>query len=140
MRAQQRSALVAQDDCPIQRGDVYWATYVFPHEQSASPKDAKAEKQRPVLIVQNNADNENEYHPIVQAAPITTQKTKRIYEQDVLLPAGEANLQQTSKVLLGLTQPFLKARLGQKLGRVSPARMCEVDVKMLRLFGFARKS
>jgi len=107
-------------------------------EQSASPKDAKAEKQRPVLIVQNNADNENEYHPIVQAAPITTQKTKRIYEQDVLLPAGEANLQQTSKVLLGLTQPFLKARLGQKLGRVSSARMCEVDVKMLRLFGFAR--
>jgi len=124
---------------PIRRGDVYWATYAFPHEQSASPEGTRVEKQRPVLIVQNNADNENEFYPLVQAAPITTQKTKRVYEQDVLLPAGEANLQQTSKVLLGLAQPFLKARLDQKLGRVSPARMREVDVKLLRLFGFARK-
>ena len=124
---------------PIRSGDVYWATYAFPHEQSASPEGTRVEKQRPVLIVQNNADNENEFYPLVQAAPITTQKTKRVYEQDVLLPAGEANLQQTSKVLLGLAQPFLKARLDQKLGRVSPARMREVDVKLLRLFGFARK-
>jgi mRNA interferase MazF len=124
---------------PIQRGDVYWATYVFPHEQSTSPGGTRAEKQRPVLVVQNDADNENAFYPIVQAAPITTQKTERIYEQDVLLPAGEANLQQMSKVLLGLTQPFLKARLGQKLGRVSPARMREVDIKLLRLFGFVRK-
>ena len=44
-----------------------------------------------------------------------------------------------SLTTLGLTQPFLKARLGQKLGRVSPARMREVDVKLLRLFGFVRK-
>ena len=87
----------------------------------------------------SSSDQVNEFYPIVQAAPITTQKTKRVYEQDVLLPAGEANLQQTSKVLLGLTQPFLKARLGQKLGSVSPARMREVDVKLLRLFGFVRK-
>lgn len=130
MRAQQR---------PIRRGDVYWATYTFPHELSASPGDTRVEKQRPVLIVQNDADNENAFYPIVQAAPITTQKMERIYEQDVLLPAGEANLQQTSKVLLGLTQPFMKARLGQKLGRVSLARMRAVDVKLLRLFGFARK-
>jgi mRNA-degrading endonuclease toxin of MazEF toxin-antitoxin module len=124
---------------PIRRGDVYWAIYAFPREWNASPEGTRVEKQRPVLIVQNNADNENKFYPIVQAAPITTQKTKRVYEQDVLLPPGEANFQQTSKVLLGLTQPFLKARLGQKLGRVSPARMREVDVKLLRLFGFVRK-
>jgi mRNA-degrading endonuclease toxin of MazEF toxin-antitoxin module len=110
---------------PIQRGDVYWATYVFPHERGADPGGTSVEKQRPVLIVQNDADNGNELYPIVQAAPITTRKTDRIFEQDVLLPAGEANLQQTSKVLLGLTQPFLKAQLGQELGRVSPARMRE---------------
>jgi len=123
----------------IRRGEVYWATYVFPHEQGTGPGDASARKQRPVLIVQNDADNGNEFYPIVQAAPITTQKTERIFEQDVPLPAGEANLQQPSKVLLGLTQPFLKARLGQKLGQVSLARMREVDIKLLRLFGFLRK-
>ena len=89
--------------------------------------------------MQNDVDNENEFYPIVQAAPITTQKTERIYEQDVVLPVGEANLQQKSKVLLGLTQPFLKTRFSEKLGRVSSARMCEVDVKLLCLFGFVRK-
>ncbi len=123
----------------IRRGDVYLAIHVFPHERDDDLGDAKVEKQRPVLIVQHDADNKNERYPIVQAAPITTQKTERIYEQDVLLPAGEANLQQTSKVLLGLTQPFLKTRLGQKLGRVSPTRMREVDVKLLRVFGFVAK-
>ena len=122
----------------IQRGDVYWAIYIFPHERAATGGEEEAEKQRPVLIVQNDVDNQNTHYPLVQAAPITTQKIERIYEQDVLLPAGEVNLQRTSKALLGLTQPFLKARLGQKLGRVSPAKMQEVDVKLLRLFGFVK--
>ncbi len=129
----------AQQPRLIRRGDVYWTTYTFPHEREAEDGDLTAAKQRPVLIVQNDADNANELYPVVQAAPITTQKTDRIYEQDVWLPAGEANLQQASKVLLGLTQPFLKTQLGRKLGRVSPARMREVDVKLLRVFGFVRK-
>jgi mRNA-degrading endonuclease toxin of MazEF toxin-antitoxin module len=89
--------------------------------------------------VQNDVDNVNTFYPLVQAAPITTQKTERIYEQDVLLPAGEANLQQRSKVLLGLTQPFLKARLAQRVGRVSSVKMREVNLKLLRLFGFVRR-
>ena len=97
------------------------------------------DKQRPILILQNIEDNGNLYYPLVQAAPITTQKTERVYAQDVLLPAGEANLQRTSKVLLGLTQPFLKTHLGQRLGSLSPARMREVDAKLLRLFGLLQK-
>jgi len=56
-----------------------------------------------------------------------------------LLPAGEANLPQTSKVRLGLAQPWLKIRLGQRSGQVSPAKMREVDIKLLRLFGFSAK-
>ena len=124
----------------IRRGDVYWITYAFPHEKAAVVgKEEGVEKQRPVLILQINEDNRNVHYPLVQAAPITTQKTGRVYEQDVLLPAGEANLQRTSKVLLGLTQPFLKARLGQRLGRVSPSKMREIDIKLLRLFGFVEK-
>jgi mRNA-degrading endonuclease toxin of MazEF toxin-antitoxin module len=124
---------------PRQRGDICWATYTFPHERGDSAGGAEIEKKRPVLILQNDADNRNTHYPLVQAAPITTQKTDRIYEQDVLLPAGEANLEQTSKALLGLTQPFLKARLGQKLGQVSSERMREVDLKLLRLFDFIKE-
>lgn len=123
----------------IRRGEVYWTSYQFPHEQSTGPGGQRTQKQRPVLVVQNDADNVNTFYPLVQAAPITTQKTDRIYEQDVLLPAGEANLQQRSKVLLGLTQPFLKARLEQKVGKVSSIKMKEVNLKLLRLFGFVRQ-
>lgn len=125
---------------PIGRGDVFWVAYVFPHEK-ASPTTGEddIEKQRPILILQNAEDNGNPHYPLVQAAPITTQKTGRVYTQDVLLPAGEANLQHTSKVLLGLTQPFLKTHLGQRLGSISPARMREVDAKLLRLFGLVQK-
>ena len=124
----------------IQRGDVYWVTYAFPHEKASPVVGAdEIEKQRPILILQNAEDNKNSHYPLVQAAPITTQKTERVYAQDVLLPAGEANLQRTSKVLLGLTQPFLKTHLGQRLGSISPARMREVDAKLLRLFGLMQK-
>jgi mRNA-degrading endonuclease toxin of MazEF toxin-antitoxin module len=112
----------------IRRGDVYLAIYTFPHEQMA--------KERPILILQTDRDNTNDRYPLVLAAPITSQKTQRIYEQDVLLPAGEANLTQDSKVMLGLTQPFPKARLSTRLGRISDGRMCLVEIKLLRLFGF----
>jgi mRNA-degrading endonuclease toxin of MazEF toxin-antitoxin module len=82
---------------PIRRGDVYWVTYAFPHEKaSTGSNEEEVEKQRPILILQNGEDNENAQYPLVQAAPITTQKTERVYAQDVLLPAGEANLQRTS--------------------------------------------
>jgi mRNA-degrading endonuclease toxin of MazEF toxin-antitoxin module len=92
------------------------------------------------LILQTDADNDNPRYPLVMAAPITTQKTERVYEQDVLLPAGEANLEQTSKVLLGLSQPFLRKRLGRRYGRLSSPQQREVDIKLLRLFGFAPQS
>ena len=123
----------------IRRGDVCLASYTFPHERAiANPPTL--EKARPILILQNDADNDNPRYPLVMAAPITTQKTERVYEQDVLLPAGEANLEQTSKVLLGLSQPFLRKRVGRRYGRLSSPKQREVDIKPLRLFGFAPQS
>ncbi|MBI3923004.1 MAG: type II toxin-antitoxin system PemK/MazF family toxin [Armatimonadetes bacterium] len=122
------------------RGDVYRVSYVFPHERDTAPDAAEVEKERPVLILQNDLDNDNERYPLVLAAPITTQKTDRVYEQDVLLPAGEANLTHTSKVLLGLTQPFLKSRLGQRVGRISQVKMKQVELRLLRLFGILRRA
>lgn len=125
---------------PIQRGDIYWVAYAFPHEKpSPLAGGNEVQKQRPILILQNTEDTRNSYYPLVLAAPITTQKTDRVYAQDVLLPAGEANLQRTSKVLLGLAQPFLKTHLGQRLGSLSPAAMREVDARLLRLFGLVEK-
>jgi mRNA-degrading endonuclease toxin of MazEF toxin-antitoxin module len=55
---------------PVRRGDIYWATYTFPHEQGVGTEVAEIEKQRPVLIVQNDADNQDGRYPLVQAAPM----------------------------------------------------------------------
>jgi mRNA-degrading endonuclease toxin of MazEF toxin-antitoxin module len=120
----------------IRRGDIYLVTYTFPHEQTDAQAKTQSAKERPILILQTDVDNANDAYPLVLAALVTTQKTDIMYEQDVLLPAGEANLRQNSKVLLGLLQPFLKERLGKRVGRISAGRMRIIEAKLLRLFGF----
>ena len=120
----------------VRRGDVWMASYVFPHERGTATSESGVSKERPIVVDQNNKDNDSDSYPIVLPAPVTTKKTNRVYEQDVLLPAGEANLRHESKVLLGLTQPFLKTRLGRRLGCLSPEKMRQVDLKLLRLLGF----
>lgn len=82
----------------IQRGEIFLASYHFPHE------DRVVTKQRPVLVLQCDADNENPHYPLVIVAPITTRKIDRIYAQDVFLPEGEGGLDEYSKVLLGAMQ------------------------------------
>ncbi|HED04605.1 MAG TPA: hypothetical protein ENI60_07575 [Candidatus Fraserbacteria bacterium] len=70
----------------IQRGDVFIAAYAFPHERGAVSAGSGLGKERPILILQNDEDNNNQRYPLVLAVPITTQKIKRVYEQDILLP------------------------------------------------------
>jgi mRNA-degrading endonuclease toxin of MazEF toxin-antitoxin module len=108
---------------------------VFPHERGEFAEAPAPEKERPVLILQIDADTGNDRYPLVLGAPLTTQKTDRVYQQDLFLPAGEANLAHDSKVLLGLTQPFLKTRLGRTVGRLSAPSMAQVEAKLLRLLG-----
>ncbi|MBM4456972.1 MAG: type II toxin-antitoxin system PemK/MazF family toxin [Chloroflexi bacterium] len=122
----------------IHRGDVFTTSYVFPHERDITSGMSGIEKERPILILQDDAENADERYPLVLAAPLTTQKADRVYQQDVLLPAGEARLLQDSKVLLGMTQPFRKVRLSRQIGQVSPARMREIDLKLQRLLGLRR--
>jgi len=124
----------------MRRGDVYMTAYTFPHERGVGASRHHAEKERPVLVLQNDADNDNPHYPLVMAAAITSQKTQRVYQQDVVLPAGEANLRQDSKVLLGLAQPFLKAALVRKVGALSPTKMREVDLKLSRLLALPQHS
>ena len=51
---------------PIRRGDVYWITYAFPHEKAAAvEKEEGIEKQRPILVLQNDEDNRNVHYPLV---------------------------------------------------------------------------
>ena len=51
----------------------------------------------------------------------------RVYPFEVLLPAREAGLPQTSKILLDQIRTVDKARLGRYVGTLSKQRMEEVD-------------
>jgi mRNA interferase MazF len=77
------------------------------------------------LIISN--DIGNQYSPRVIVAPITTQRTDRVYPFEVLIPAGEGGRPQTSKVPLDQIRTLDKARLRRRLGRVSAERMNEVN-------------
>jgi hypothetical protein len=47
----------------IRRGDVFTTTYVFPHERDATSAVFPTEKERPILILQNDAENDDEHYP-----------------------------------------------------------------------------
>lgn len=114
----------------IRRGNILLASYHFPHE------DRTVIRQRPVLVLQCDEDNENSYYPLVIVAPVTTQKIDRIYEQDVFLPEGEGGLDEDSKVLLGALQAVTKTSLISRIGSLSQPTMEIINLKLLRLFGF----
>jgi mRNA interferase MazF len=59
-------------------------------------------------------------------AALTSQGTRRVYPFEVLVRAGEGNLDQTSKVLLDQIRTVDKRRLGNRIGALSDERMSEV--------------
>jgi len=119
----------------IQRGEVYIAKFFeFPHE------DQKAvEKERPVLILQDDEDNINQQYPLAIVAPISTKKLDWIYKQDILISAREAGLNEYSKILLGIIRTIQKADLVKKIGNLTRRRMEEVNIKLFRILDFLER-
>ena len=114
------------------RGAVYLIQgYTFPHE-SATGGVAKA---RPVLVLQDDLENRNPHYPFVIVAPLTSRKVDAIYPEDVLLPAGAANLPVPSKVLPGLVFAVEKTALTRWIGQVDDDHMAQIDAVLQRLLG-----
>jgi mRNA interferase MazF len=118
----------------IRRGDVYLAQFAaFPHEKEVLGKE------RPVVIVQNDEDNENQTYPLIMVVPVSTQKVDRIYKQDVLLPKGIDGLSDNSKALVGIVRTIPKTDLVRRLGHLPPAKLEEINLKLLRQMGFLER-
>ncbi len=118
----------------LRRGAVYLiGSYTFPHE-IATGGSAKA---RPVIILQDALENRNPHYPFVIVAPLTSRKVDAIYPEDVLLPAGVANLPVPSKVLLGLICAVEKTALTRWLGQVDDVRMAQIAAVLPRLLGLS---
>ncbi len=115
------------------RGEIYWVE--LPHPAGEPPAAARKTKIRPVLVLQNNRDNLNPRHPTVVVAPLTTKGLDRQYDTDVLIQARESGLPHDSRVLLGQITTIFKSLLGKRVGRLSAARMDDIETALLIALG-----
>ena len=114
------------------RGEIYLVPLPLPVGAGA----VTAPKVRPVLILQNDRDNQNPRHPTVTVAPITTHGVPgREYDTDVMLPASTASLERDSKVLLGQIMTIQKSLLGQRVGQLDDETMDDVETALLIALG-----
>jgi mRNA interferase MazF len=110
------------------RGEIY----LVPLPPPTGTGESTAPKSRPVLILQNDRDNQNPRHPTVTVAPLTTHGVPgREYDTDVMLPASTANLKHDSRVLLGQVMTIQKSLLGQRVGQLDDETMDDVETALL---------
>lgn len=70
-------------------------------------------KTRPALVIQN--DIANHYSPVTIVAAITSQIGERVYPTEVLVEAGQSDLDRRCVVLLNQIRAIDKQRLVKKL-------------------------
>jgi len=99
------------------RGDIYWANLdpIIGSEQGGV---------RPVLTLQNN--DGNFYCPTIIIAPLSTKLKKLNLPTHVLLH-GTPELHVDSIVELEQIRTIDKQRVGNYMGKLSPAQMSEVE-------------
>ena len=95
-------------------------------------------KSRPVLVISENAINE--LLNVVNVLPITSRKpNRRIYPNEVLLPANIAGLPNESIILSYQIRTIDKGRLPQKFGElVDPDKQDEVYESLCFQLGIDR--
>jgi len=90
----------------ISRGDI-WLANLDPAIGS------EIRKTRPVVIVSNDTNNDN--NNVVSVLPVTS-NTLRVFSFEVLLPKGVANLPKDSKVKADQIRTLDKSRLVKSIG------------------------
>ena len=80
-------------------------------------------KTRPALIIQNNIGNK--YSTTTIIAPLTSQKTNRVYPYEVLIQ--NKGLACESKILLNHVRAIDKQRILKKLGFLNEEQMNQVN-------------
>ncbi len=110
----------------VRRGDIFWVDL-------SGGKGAEIDhKVRPALVIQN--DIGNQYSPTTIVAPLSGAVGRKTYPtevklapSDVSVTSGDSGLVKASKVKLEQIRIVDKSRLRGRVGKVSPAKMIEVD-------------
>ncbi len=105
----------------MKRGDIYFA--------DLNPVvGSEIAKQRPVLIVSNNANNRAA--STVTVVPLTSQ-VSRVYPFEVLLTTADSGLPKTSKAQMQQIRTISKQRMvGGRVGHLEPGPMQAVDAAL----------
>lgn len=126
----------------IERGEIYLVPdklIVIPGERIPSRPGRTVHEQRPVLILQTNADNAEPLYPIVLVAPLS-HRVELKGEQDYRLKAGQGGLNRDSIVHLGLVQPILKTNLqGDAIGKLDTLAMNDIDAILAANLGLIER-
>lgn len=102
----------------IDRGDLYWI----------GPDDARGPAPtygHPHVVVQDDLFNHSRVATVVVCA-LTTNLQKATEPGNVLLEPGEGNLPKQSAVVVSQIASVEKARLGERMGSLSEARVAQI--------------
>lgn len=91
-----------------------WSVFVVDLDPAVGSEQAG---RRPVLVISREVANAA--LPVVTALPVTSHRPgRRVYPNEVLLPAGTAGLDPDSLVMAHQIRALSKRRLGAFVGRV----------------------
>lgn len=126
----------------IERGEIYLVPdelIGFPKDRIPSQPTRTIHEQRPVLILQTDADNAEPLYLIVLVAPLSHRIDLK-GEQDYKLKTGQGGLKQDSLVHLGLVQPILKTELqGDAIGKLDTLAMNDIDAILAANLGLIER-
>jgi len=102
----------------IKRGDIYLAAL----DPVVGREVAKT---RPVVVVSNNLNNK--HGGTITVLPVTSQRLKKVYPFELLLPKGNANLPKESKVKADQIRTLDKSRLMKRFGRLTEEQISQIN-------------
>jgi mRNA interferase MazF len=102
----------------INRGDLFWAQ----GETSARPDERVA---HPQVVVQDDVFNHSRVETVVVCA-LSSNLQRAKEPGNVLLEVGEGSLPRQSVVVVSQVASVEKARLGERIGSLSAARVEEI--------------
>lgn len=102
----------------INRGDIYW---IGP-DDSRGPAPGYS---HPHVVVQDDLFNHSRVSTVIVCA-LTTNLHKATEPGNVLLEPGEGNLPKQSVVVVSQISSVEKARLGERIGSISDARVEQI--------------
>lgn len=130
------SALKASGIDPrvFEQGEVYLAVDSDVKIPDEAITGRTTHPKRPVVIVYNHSTNQNPLYPVVMAAPLSHDTSKK-RETDLEVFAREDGVVSDSLLRLGLIQPFLKVDLEGPVAKLSEQRIIQMLSLILHLLG-----